>query len=85
MHKGESMETDQTVSERIGESDTLSRSRMANSCSLHSQPLNGGCLSNYNSNQSPIFAIQGKSYTNIKFFFPNIKFWQLCTMKLTNL
>lgn len=55
------METDQTVSERIGESDTLSRSRMANSCSIHSQPLNGGCLSNYNSNQSPIFAIQGKT------------------------
>ena len=71
------METDQTVSERMGESDTLSRSRMANSCSIHSQPLNGGCLSNYNSNQSPIFAIQGKS--NIKFFFRNtsIKFWQL--------
>ena len=71
MHKGESMETDQTVSERIGESDTLSRSRMANSCSLHSQPLNGGCLSNYNSNQSPIFAIQGKTLTNVKSFFTN--------------
>ena len=63
------METDQTVSERIGESDTLSRSRMANSCSLHSQPLNGGCLSNYNSNQSPIFAIQGKTERHLKFCF----------------
>ena len=57
--KGESVETEQTIPDGVVDSDTLSRSRMANSCSIHSQPLNGGCLSHYTTNPSPIFAIQG--------------------------
>ena len=54
--KGESVETEQTIPDGVVESETISnRTRMANSCSLHSHPFNGGCSTQYTTNPSPIF------------------------------
>ena len=79
--KGESVETEQTIPDGVVESDTISnRTRMANSCSLHSHPFNGGCSTQYTTNPSPIFAIQGKITSKISLvllflggFYKNIK------------
>ena len=57
---GESVETNQTNPDDVVESDTITRARIPNSCSTHSQPLNGRCSAHYSTNPSPIFAIQGQ-------------------------